>query len=318
MGPNVKGALLALIAFGVYATHDVVVKTLGATYSPVQIIFFSVLFSFPLAMMSIMRDARPGTLIPVHPGWMVGRTVASVITGLSAFYAFSVLPLAQVYAMLFATPILITVLAIPVLGERVGLHRGFAVIAGLTGVMIVLRPGATDLSLGHLAGLAAACGSAFAGVVLRKVGADERPVVVMLYPMVANFLLNGAALALVYKPMPIGHLGLLAIMAILGWSAGLIIIRAYRTGEAVVVAPMQYSQILWATAYGLILFDETIDRMTALGAGVIIASGLYIVFREGKARVSAHRPVLRARARPFSGIRPAGTVGIGQGETEAQ
>ncbi|MCB2130268.1 MAG: DMT family transporter [Rhodobacteraceae bacterium] len=313
MSPNVKGAVLALLAFGVYATHDVVVKTLGATYSPVQLIFFSVLFSFPLAMMTIMRDAKPATLIPVNPGWVIARTIAAVITGLSAFYAFSVLPLAQVYAMLFATPLILTVLAIPVLGEKVGLHRGFAVIAGLIGVMIVLRPGTTDLSLGHAAGLTAALGSAFASVVLRKIGAEERAVVVMLYPMVANFLLNGAALAFVYRPMPIEHLGLAAIIAALGWTAGLITIRAFSTGEAVVVAPMQYSQILWAIAYGLIFFDETIDAITALGAAVIIASGLYIVFREGRTRASAFRPVLRARMRPDTGIRPTENSGAGPG-----
>ena len=151
MGSNAKGALLALLAFGVYATHDVVVKFMGGTYNPAQLIFFSVLFSFPLAMLMMMRDPNPGTLLPVHPWWIALRTGASVLTGISAFYAFSVLPLAQVYTIVFATPLLITMLAIPILGEKVRIRRWMAVFVGLCGVMVVLRPGSTELTLGHAA-----------------------------------------------------------------------------------------------------------------------------------------------------------------------
>ncbi len=149
MSSNAKGALLALLAFGVFSTHDVFIKKLGALYSPIQIVFFSVLLSFPLATIMLMRDGKPGTLVPVHPWWMLLRTVAAVVTGFSAFYAFANLPLTQTYAILFATPLLITILSIPILGETVRIMRWAAVIVGLCGVMIVLRPGTTDLGLGH-------------------------------------------------------------------------------------------------------------------------------------------------------------------------
>lgn len=244
MSSNAKGAVLALIAFGLYSTHDVFIKTLGAIYSPIQIVFFSVLLSFPLATLMLMRDAKPGTLVPVHPWWMAVRTVGAVVTGVSAFYAFSSLPLTQTYAILFATPLLITVLSIPILGETVRLRRWMAVIVGLFGVMVVLRPGATDLTLGHAAAIVAAFGSAFASIVVRKIGAEERIVVMLLYPMVANFVVMGAALAFVYKPMPIEHLGMLAIISIMAWTAGRIIISAYQTGEAAIVAPMQYLSLI--------------------------------------------------------------------------
>jgi drug/metabolite transporter (DMT)-like permease len=89
----------------------------------------------------LMRDATQGTLIPVHPWWTALRTGAAILTGSSAFYAFSILPLAEVYAILFAAPLLITVLSIPILGEKVGRHRWFAVVRGLIGVLVVLRPG---------------------------------------------------------------------------------------------------------------------------------------------------------------------------------
>ena len=301
MSSNAKGAILALIAFAVFATHDVFIKILGETYSPIQIVFFSVLFSFPLATFFLMRDSKPGNLLPRHPWWMALRTVASVATAVSAFYAFTVLPLAQTYAILFAAPLLITVLAIPVLGERVRLRRWLAVIVGLSGVIVVLRPGTTDLTLGHAAALTAAIGSSLASIVVRRIGSEERPVVMLLYPMMANFVLMGVALAFVYKPMPIEHLGLVALVAALAWTAGRSIVAAYQAGEAAIIAPMQYSQIIWATIFGAWFFDEVIDTTTILGAGIIIASGLYIVLRESNSGASATTPVLRTRSRHETG-----------------
>lgn len=158
-----RGAFFALIAFFIYSTHDVVVKFLGSKYHPVQIVFFSVCFGMPLATVMLMRDRTDGNLRPKHPWWTALRTLSTVITDLSAFYAFTVLPLAQTYAILFATPLLIIPLAIPILGEKVGIHLG-----GATGVMAVFS---------------------FVGMLL--------------------------------------------------------LIAAYRAGEAVIVATMQYSQIIW-------------------------------------------------------------------------
>ncbi len=304
MTPTARGALLALLSFGIFATHDVVVKFLGGLYSPIQIIFFSVLLGFPLVTLMLMRDRTDGNLIPRHPWWTALRTVSALITGVTAFYAFSVLPLAQTYAILFAAPLLITLLSIPILGERVGIRRGLAVVVGLVGVLIVLRPGSAPLSLGHAAALAAAVFSSLASVIVRKIGAEERSVVLLLYPMVANFIVLGAALPLVYRPMPIEHLGLIGVIALFGFVAMLFIIAAYRSAPAVVVAPMQYSQIIWAAVYGALIFDETPDEYTVIGAGVIIASGLYIVLREGRGKASKNSPVLRTQSRPETGLMP--------------
>lgn len=304
MNQNAKGALIALAAFGVYATHDVAVKVLGGIYSPVQIVFFSVLLSFPLATLMLMRDSKPGTLMPAHPWWMLLRSVATVITAFTAFYAFAVLPLAQVYTILFAMPLLITVLAIPVLGEKVRIRRWAAVIIGLIGVLVVLRPGQADLSVGHLAALLAAFGGSVASIIVRKIGADERPVVMLLYPMALNFVVMGAALPFVYQPMPIGHFGLMAVIAVFGWIAGRMIISAYQAGEAAIIAPMQYSQIIWASFFGYVFFNEVIDLPTAIGAAIIIASGMYIVLRESRGGASQNTPVLRTRSRSETGIIP--------------
>ncbi len=299
MTSNAKGALFALLSFGTFATHDVVVKALGATYSPFQIIFFSTLLSFPLVTFMLMRDRTPGTLIPVHPWWTALRTGAAVINGMCAFYAFTVLPLAQTYAILFATPLVITLLSVPILGEKVGWRRSLAVCVGLAGVMVVLRPGSHPLSSGHLAAMACAIFGATSAIIVRKIGQDERPAVLLLYPMAANFVVVGGLMIAVYKPMPLPDLGGAALISLLGFVAGLCLIAAYKAGEAAIVAPMQYSQIIWATAYGWFLFGETVDGFTVIGAAIIIASGVYIVVRESARGGLSQTPVLRTRSRGY-------------------
>lgn len=304
MSPNARAALIALLGFAIFAIHDVVIKVMGGVYSPIQLLFFSVLLTFPFAMVSMMRDSVSGTLIPVHPWWLTLRTGAAVVTGVCAYYAFSVLPLAETYAILFASPLIITVLAIPVLGEKVRMRRWAAVLVGLCGVMVVLRPGTTDLTLGHFAAITAAfCGSV-ASIVVRKVASEERPMVLLLYPMMANFVIMACLLPLVYVPMPIEHLGLMGLVAALAWIASRMMITAYRDGEAAIIAPMQYSQIIWAAIYGFWFFDNTIDMPTGIGAGIIIASGLYIVLRESRAGTSKNTPVLRTRSRGETGTTP--------------
>ena len=296
MTGNARGALLALGGFALYAAHDALIKSLGGAYAPFQIVFFSVLISFPMASVMLLGDKQPGTLRPVYPGWTALRTAVVVITAAAAFYAFSALPLATVYAILFATPLLITVLSIPVLGEVVGPRRWLAVLVGLAGVLIVLRPGATEFGLGHLAALVAAFGSAAASVIVGRVGREERSMVLLLYPMVANVCVMGAILPFVYQPMPLGDFLRMAAVAGLGFVAMLAMLAAYRVAEAVVVAPMQYSQILWAVLYGALFFSEFPDVWTLVGALIVIASGIYILARES--RVDASRqPVLRTRTR---------------------
>ncbi|MGH1370003.1 MAG: DMT family transporter [Maritimibacter sp.] len=294
---SLTGPFYALLAFAIFASHDVVIKVLGAHYSPFQIIFFATLFSFPLVTFMLMRDATQGHLRPVHPWWTLARTVSATITGISAFYAFSVLPLAQVYVVIFASPLLITLLSIPILGERVGLHRLLAVLVGLLGVLLVLRPGAEPLTLGHLAALSTAVFNALASIIVRKIGHDERTVVLMLYPLVANFVVMGIALIWIYVPMPAAHLGGMGVISLFGFLANLLLIAAYKNADAAIVAPMQYSQIIWATIFGYVLFAEKIEPATVIGAGIIIASGVYVVIRESRLGAKSQTPVLETRSR---------------------
>jgi S-adenosylmethionine uptake transporter len=108
--------------------------------------------------------------------------------------------------------------------------------------------------------------------------------------------------------MPVAHLGLMGIIALFGFVAGLLVIKAYRTAPAIIVAPMQYSQILWAAFFGSVLFDETVDLYTAIGSAIIIASGIYIVLREGTPSVSENRPVLATKGRAETGAMPRVSV----------
>jgi S-adenosylmethionine uptake transporter len=301
---NLNGALLALLSFGIYATSDVLVKYLGASYSPFQNIFFSGLFGFPLVALMLIGDQREGNLRARKPAMTLLRSALVVLGALTGFYAFSALPLSEAYPIFFSSPILITLFAIPMLGEKVGLHRGIAIVVGMIGVIVVLRPGQAHLGLGHLAAIAAAVIFAVNSILVRKTGQSERSVVIMLYPMIANFVVSGLALPFVYKPLPIEHLGLLAAMAALGFIAGLLNIAAYRKAEAAIIAPMQYSQIIWATIYGSLIFHETHDLGTIIGTAIIVCSGLYIVLREGKPTVSQNQPVLATRSRFELGLMP--------------
>lgn len=297
LSANTTGALFGLMAFAVFSTHDVIVKQLGATYSTFQIVFFSALLSFPIITLVLIGDDKPGTLRPKHPYWLGLRSVSGSLSGLCAFYAISALPLSQVYAFFFTAPLLITLLAIPILGETVRLRRGLAVVVGLLGVLIVIRPGTSPLSDGHIAALVAACSAALASIVVRKIGKEERGVVMILYPMMTNLVVTAIALPFVYVEVPLGDLGLLAIDAVLVLIAMGLLVAAYTKADAILVAPMQYSQIIWATLFGILMFDEYPEWQTYLGTAVIALSGFYILKREATLDVSRNTPVLKTRTR---------------------
>ena len=245
----------------------------------------------------LMRDPEPGTLQPVHPWWVAIRSLSGALSAASVFYAFSHLPLSQVYAILFASPLVITLLAVPMLGETIRLRRGLAILVGLIGVMIVLRPGTSALELGHFAALFAAVTGALNSIIVRKIGRDERGVVLILYPMMTNLLLMALVLPFVYVPIPAQDLGVFAVTSALVLLAMACLIAAYSRADAMIVAPMQYSQIIWAAIFGALLFQDYPDWQTYLGTGVIALSGIYILKREATNEVSRTTPVLRTKTR---------------------
>jgi drug/metabolite transporter (DMT)-like permease len=147
-------------------------------------------------------------------------------------------------------------------------------------VLIALQPGGeTQLGLGHLAAFVAASLGAVNYIILRKVGGVESPGVLMLYPAVAQLLAVGVVMPSVWVAMPLEHWALTSLMGLELFVGGLLIIMAYRTAPAIIVAPMQYSQIIWAAILGWLLFNEAMTPTMIVGIGIIIAAGLFILGR---------------------------------------
>ncbi|EFO30806.1 RhaT family transporter [Roseibium sp. TrichSKD4] len=289
----IRGLGFALTGFAFFAMHDALIKHLGTTYSVFQIIFFAMLFAFiPMATI-MLADKAEENFRPRHPWLVVARGALGIIGMSGAFYAFSTLPLTEVYGLLFSTPLLITAFSVPLLGEVVRVRRWLAVFIGLIGVLIVLRPGVSEFTLGHAAALTAACASALTSVVLRKIGGQERSAVLILYTMLAALLVTGILMPQTYKPIELPDLLLLAGVGFLSVCAQFCIIYAYRQAPAAVIAPIQYSQILWAALFGVLFFMEKPDIYVAIGSAIVIGSGVFVVWRESKQDVSAQSPVLR-------------------------
>lgn len=286
---GLRGAMFALVAFALYSTHDVIMKYLGSSFSVFQVVFFLNLFSVPLLLLMMIADKSRGDLRPAHPWWMAMRSIASAVAGWAVFYAFTVLKFAETYTILFTVPMFITALSVPLLGEQVGARRWAAVVAGFVGVLVVLQPGLTPIGLGHVAAMVGAVGVALTFLTLRKIGQAERTVVMVLYPVITNLAVMTCVLPFVYMPMDLPDLGLNALMAGLAFLAMLAMIGAYRAANAAVIAPMQYSQMLWAVLYGAWLFNESVGPNVLLGAGIIIASGIYITWRESHVRAARVR-----------------------------
>ena len=276
----------ALLSFAFYSSQDATVKALGAQIPVVQIVFFGTLFSLaPLAVMAFLDKKGRVGFLPRHPWLMLIRSLLVLVTITSAFYAFTVLPLAEVYALLFITPLLITAWSVPLLGEHVGFRRWAAVVMGLLGVLVVLRPGIEALEPGHFAALTSALSSSLAMVIMRKIGNNERSVVLMLFPILVTIVAMGAMLPPVFVPMHAAQVGALALGGLLYVGAQICVISAYRAAPSVaLIAPVQYTQILWATLYGALFFDEFPDVWVAVGAAIIISSGLFVVWREARAK----------------------------------
>ncbi|MEP3427293.1 MAG: DMT family transporter [Roseibium sp.] len=293
MTTTLRGFGFALLAFAIFSTHDAIIKSLGGSYSVFQIIFFSMLFAFVPMSIIMLADRAVDNFRPHHPWLVLLRSGLAIVAMSCAFYAFTTLPMAEVYALLFATPLLVTALSVPLLGETVRFQRWAAVIVGLIGVMIVLRPGVSDFTLGHAAALVAACASSMASILIRKIGGEERSAVLILYPMTASLIVMSLLMPSVYRPVSLPDLGLMASVGFLSVIAQLCVIFAYRAAPAAVVAPLQYSQMLWATFFGVFFFYETPDFYVALGSVVIISSGMFVVWRESRENVSMRRPVTR-------------------------
>ena len=298
----VKGPLLALAGFAVFSTHDALLKSLSE-YSVFQTIFFAMLFGYVPFSLARVVESNPGSIKAVNPKLVIFRSCLMVGSLCSAFLAFSMLPMVEVYVLIFMAPIIISVLAIYFLGEKVHMFRWFAILLGLLGVIIVLRPSMDTLTIGHLFGFLAACSSGGAAIIARKVGSSENAATLILYPILTSIIVTGCVLPFVYKPMPLEDLGVMFLIGVFGQIGQLLILFAYRSANAAFIAPMQYSQMIWAVIFGLFFFNESIDQWVVIGSLVTIFSGVLIVWRE--AIVSKIQPNLNSRNSRMVSAAPA-------------
>jgi S-adenosylmethionine uptake transporter len=286
MNPNLRGAFLSLGAFFAYACTDVSIKALGQNMSSFQVMFLSAACTLPFVAAQILWRNGRASLWPRMPGMTVLRIVISLIGSAFVTYSFTHLPLAQCYAVFFTMPLMITLIAWPMLGEPIDPLRGVIILVGFGGVLIALQPGTTDFQLAHLTAICGAVTGALNSLLLRKIGHGESSRVILLYPTLAQFLVAGAIMLFIWQPISLTDVQVGLQMGFLGTMGGLLIIAAYRVAPSIVVAPMQYSQIIWASALGLIFFGERPSLMNAIGIGVIIAAGLALLFAAGRTQES--------------------------------
>ncbi len=275
-----RGIAFALASFTIFSCADAAVKWLSASHSIFQIIFVSTLIALAPVMVLVVREGGIAALRPRHPWLVTLRALLLAVDVVFAFFAFTKLPLADAYTMLFTAPMLVTALSVPLLGEHVGWRRWSAVAVGFIGVLIVLRPGFAELNLGHLAALVSALLFALSLIVARRIGNSETGSLLLVSLMVALLAVSAPALPRVYVASATSELAILAGIGLLMGVAHLGLIQALRLAPSGIVAPFHYSQIIWAVLFGLLLFDDRPDAWVAAGSTVIIGSGLYILWRE--------------------------------------
>lgn len=275
---------IGLMCLGVMGlvVNDALAKWLTAAYPPLQILVLRNLFALPMVVGVVLalggRAALRTRSLKVH-AWR-----GLLMTG-GAFLFFSglhALPLAEATALIFAAPLFITALSVPLLGEHVGLRRWSAVIVGFLGMLIVVRPGAATFQPASLYVVGTALTYALFMIAARRIDPREGAWTMTVYVVLFPLLFGGAAAAIAWQPVQLAHLPLFAGMAVFGTLGMMLITQAFRQAPAAVVAPFDYTALVWASLLGWLVWGEIPDGWTWAGAAVIVASGLYIVIREAR------------------------------------
>ncbi len=272
--------LLVLLAMFLLATMDAIAKHLTESLAIPQIlgVRFAIFFCFAL-MIAAPRGIR-ATAKSERPKLQILRGLI-LITEMSAFiYAFSLMPLADVHAIAAVSPLIVMALAAVFLGERIGPRRWAAVGIGFVGVLIIIRPGASVFDPISLIPLVAAFGWAVYQAMLRLVAAGDTPQTTTLYTAGVGIVGFNLISPFVWRPPDLETwVGLIAI-GILGSIGHFLLPVAYRLAPASTLQPFAYMMPLWAAVMGWLAFSHVPDRWTLIGGGVIIASGLYALYRE--------------------------------------
>lgn len=270
-----------LVAVAFFALIDTTAKYLSASYPVPGIVWARYVGNLALLLAILaargelrhMRTARPGI-----------QTLRGVLLGAATmlfFYSISVLPLAEASAIGFLMPLLIALLAVPMLNERLDMPRLAAVLVGLAGAMLIVRPGSSLFTPYALLPAAMAVVNALYHILTRKVAGVEPPMTSLFYGALVGTVLFAPVVPFAFE-LPRSAFdwllfGLLGVFATIGHLA---LIRAYEFAPAAALAPFHYSVLVWMMLLGLVVFGEFPDGWSLAGMAVIVASGLYIANRQ--------------------------------------
>ncbi|MAQ85169.1 MAG: hypothetical protein CMH12_18230 [Maritimibacter sp.] len=285
LGPTAQGILFVIAAMACLPLMDSMAKAIAERSNPIMATWARYLGQ-TIAVAIVVIPKMPRVLKTRYPGLQFLRSVFLLIAT-TCFY-FSIVPigLANATAVLNLNPVLITLGAALLLGERFGLRRAFAVVAALVGALIVIRPGTAVFSPYALLPLAAAVFVAAYSVATRFVGRDEDAWTSLLYTAMFGAIALSFAVPFFWVTPDLTTIGLMAVIGLVGSTGHLCLIRAYMAAEASTIAPFAYAQLLFATLWGMLFFGEFPDGWTLVGALVIVGAGLYVWHRESRAQKS--------------------------------
>jgi len=280
---NGMGIALRVAAMACMAVLAALVKACAERGAPVlEIVFFRNAFAFVPVLLYVSRTSGFGVLRTRRLGGHATRAAVGLVGMVCGFTAVSMLPLTESTALSFASPLFMTALSALILKEAVGVHRWGAVVVGFLGVLIMIRPDPTHMAnLGAAFGLLGALGAAGAMIAIREIGRTEPGPTIVFYFTLAGMLVGLASLPFGGWTVPdLTTLLMLVCTGLIGGTGQLLLTEALRRAPVAVVAPFDYTQLVWACIIGYLVWDEIPRAATVVGALVVAASGVYILFRE--------------------------------------
>jgi drug/metabolite transporter (DMT)-like permease len=282
-----RGILLALAAAALFTTMDSCIKLLTARYHTFQIVAINSALAACLGTALALGQGGVAALRTRRLGQHVMRGCGVLVTACLGFFAYAHMPLADAYAILFSMPLIITALAVPLLGERVGWQRWAAVATGFVGVLIILWPGAGGIEIAALAALGNAVIASCTLLAVRLMR-GETPESFVIYGNATVAVGASMSLPFVWVAPDLADAALFLAAGTAAALAFSCIARAYQSAPASIVAPFQYSQMLYAIIVGAVLFGTLPDERVLIGAALVIGCGLYLL--QQQARGGSARP----------------------------
>ncbi len=262
-----------------FVSLDALAKYLTEFYPTIQVTWARFFFHV-LLLLLYLRSRFPTALKSKNTGRQLSRSLLMLITNGCFFVGIASMPLATASTIMFLSPIFITLLAIPLLGEKVGFRRWIGVAVGFVGSLIVISPGASGVSIGIVFLLLAALGNALYQIITRQIRNVDPEITSVIYTGLIGTVVASMVVPFVWiNPTP-AHWLMFTLLGVAGIVGHLCLVRAFAVAEASLLAPFSYSSLIWASAYGFIVFGELPKANTLFGAALIIAAGLYIFYRE--------------------------------------